>query len=540
MFNWTFKHLHESDLNSLINEANKFIFNGELTDIIEVTYAYKKLDNNTYFNATLFSNLVWINLQEILFLFSESPNKKIPFLKKVWIQTYGKLEEKIWIIDKYLSWLNVLKNLNESDTIRQELMLWSLHYARNTLEMALVWLPFELEKAWLQNNLLDNDVQAKVTRLETLELENFWWNIIENEAETVLAYEYLRDKFEEKKYELTPSEQWEYNKLYLSEIEKYLPASYTYKYTKKNLDRSNKPKSDLNKKIHRSQYMPILKSVFEMLNLDFDVIVDERSSIYDWPTALHIPVSQKYDYLTVKRIIELIWHEIESHSTNLKTNEKIIWKFRSAWNLTKEEWLAMVVEGLLLGKTLNDIWISQHFPKVLMAELFSWEHLQRFLDLNNKLEPDIWHEWRHLRLKRNYPMNYKWWQHKDSTYGRGILEVIKYLQEGNDIRDLYLGKVSIKDIPKVKRLMELKWFTYDDINLPLFIWELVLFIFEREDNNVNSRRKKGLSQSKFMDHLRNKYPFIDFSKIEIPVASFFIKRKIFDIQSTIRDIFTEK
>lgn len=538
MFNWAFKHLHESDLNSLIAEANKFIFNGELTDIIEVTYAYKKLDDNTFLNTTLFSNFLWVNMQEILFIFLESPSEKITLLKKLWVQVYKKLEEKISTIDRYILWLNALKNLKEADIIKRDLMIWSLKYAKNTLEMALVWLPFELEKAWLQNELWIEQKLDRVQKIESLELENFWWKISENPEELVLAYEYLVTKFEENKSKLNKRQQEEYVFTYLAEIEKLLPEDYdTTTFKPKNLNTTNKPKTNvLEKKIHRSKYIPILKSIFEMLNLDFDVVVDERSSIYDWPSALHIPVSEKYDYLSVKRIIELIGHEIESHSTNLRTNEKIIWKFRSAWNLTKEEWLAMVVEKLLLGQNLDDIWVPQHFPKVLMAELFSWKPLQRFLELNNMLEPDVWNEWRLLRLKRNYPMDCRWWQHKDSTYGRGVLEVIKYIKEWNDVRDLYLWKVSISDIPKVKRLMELKWLTYDDLNLPLFIWELVLFIFEREDNNINSRRKQWLNQEEFMDYLKIKYPFIDFSKIEISVSTFFIKRRIFDIQNAIRNL----
>lgn len=45
--------------NSLIESINRDLFNWELNDIIEVTYAYANLDNWKSVNKTLFWELIW-------------------------------------------------------------------------------------------------------------------------------------------------------------------------------------------------------------------------------------------------------------------------------------------------------------------------------------------------------------------------------------------------------------------------------------------------------------------------------------------------
>jgi hypothetical protein len=44
----------QSKFEKVLQRINEEIFNGQLTDIIEVTYAYKKVDENKYWNETIF------------------------------------------------------------------------------------------------------------------------------------------------------------------------------------------------------------------------------------------------------------------------------------------------------------------------------------------------------------------------------------------------------------------------------------------------------------------------------------------------------
>ena len=294
------------------------------------------------------------------------------------------------------------------------------------------------------------------------------------------------------------------------------------------MESNNKFDKILQTKVPREKYISILAQAFSLLGLGIDIVQDERSSIYDWEWTLYIPLDKKYNNLTVKRIRELIAHEIESHYVNMDINDELLWKFRGFGNLEKEEGLAMVMESLLNWEKLEDIWIPQHFPKVLSAELFSWARLERFLQLDNIVSPDVWHAWRHLRLNRNYPLNYVWGQHKDATYGRWVLKTVKFLQDWKDIRELYLWKISFDDIPKAKRLLELTGKTIDDIDLPLFIGELITYLLWIEYNEVNI--------SDFFDSLKEKYPFIDFSQMKISLTQKDIETKVMDLVWDLDDI----
>ena len=43
----------------LLTKINEDIFNGQLTDIIEITYAYKKMPDGNYWNETLLGYFAW-------------------------------------------------------------------------------------------------------------------------------------------------------------------------------------------------------------------------------------------------------------------------------------------------------------------------------------------------------------------------------------------------------------------------------------------------------------------------------------------------
>jgi len=510
-------------LENIIDELNETIYNGELTEIIEVTYAYKKMPDWKYWNNTLFSEFWWLY--------------KCNELKSWWEIIKEKLKSKIEIIDLYLKQISKLEINNESEQIKTELLIGSLKYVRNTVEMALYWLPFELEKAWLPHNLNEHEIDSRVKIIQSLEKENFGWMIKDNPKEIALCYDYLIEKYEETKEKLTENEREEYEQ-YLTDIKKLIPE-HEYTYENNNFTK-NKEKvrinEILNSDIWRKEYIRIFHLVFDILWLNINIKEDERSSIYDWEDTLYIPTSEKYDSMSKKRVIEIIVHEIESHYNNLFTNFDLIWNFRSAWNVEKEEWIAMVFEKLLNWAKVNEIWIPQHFPKVLMTELLKWSELKKFLELNNKIEPDKWNEWRLNRLKRNYPINKEWWQHKDASYWRWVLKVIDYINDDNfDLRKLFLWKVWFDDIPKVERLLELKYWDkenyLDKIYLPLFIWELIMFILEEKSKNTDS----DINFKNFMDKIKNKYDFIDFDKLQIPQVEFSTKRKIYYIMELLKE-----
>lgn len=502
---------NEDEFDTLLKDINISIFNGELTDIIEVTYAYKKVSGQQNINKTLFFDFLWKESSQDLY-----PSD----IKKVEEKLFGKISD----IDAFIKKLYALPKWNKQDTIKCDLLVWSLKYAKNCLSIALHWLPFESEKAWFNNNIDHVEIEKRIQIIEDLEEKNFWWKISENPDELTLCYDFLKNIFEKNKWKLSEEEQAEYQDKYLTKIERLLP--FNYDKDDKGISWIQNTSSSTNKidnEISREKYIKVFDIILnDLLWLDFEIRVEERSSIYDGPGYLSFPNNDEYNSLSIKRIIELIWHEIESHSTNLRTNESILGSFRWAGNLEKEEWLAMVTEKLLNGEKLHELWIPVHFPKVLMSELLNGEDLQRFLCLQNKIQPDKWSEWRFLRLKRNYPTQYQWWQHKDVSYGRWVLKVVDYIKNWWDIKDLYLWKVSIDDIPKIKEFISLQEDIWEksNIHLPLFISEFILFSTDT-DNHIN--------QENFIYYLKNKYDFIDWANIEVPVTQFFQKRKLLKV-----------
>lgn len=539
----------KNNLNLLIEDINKNIFNWELTEIFEVTYSYKNI-KWLKFNTTLFKDFLKLSstdLDEMIknktLKWSYRYNIKLLLKRELYKLTKNKLTWKQKLIKKYIEEIKKTDKTWEEEKIISELLIWSLEYALKILEITKLWLVFELEKAWIQNNLSLEKKQEIIKQISYLEKDLFGWNIKNNSKEVILAYEFLRDRFEKNKNIFNSDEEEKYLE-YLEKAEKYLPENYIYKFKKEEKNTEDNTNTEyLSNRISREKYIQILQDVFDLLKLDIEVRIEERGSIYDWEYHLWIPKNEKYNFLTIKRILELISHEIEAHTVNLRNNQKLIWYFRSAANLEKEEGIAIVMENLLNWKKIDNIWVPQHFSKVFMGEFLSWRELKEFLNLNNKIHPDTGHAWRFLRLKRNYDLNLPWVQHKDTSYGRWALKVVELLKKIKtweekeiEVRDLFLAKVWFKDILKAKKLMRLKWLEYNDLTMPLFIWEFVKYLFEIEANNKNSRNKIKISQENFIKKLRKKYDFINFDKIEIPVISFFEKKKIYNIIKTIKTI----
>ena len=499
----------KSQFEKILHNINEDIFNGQLTDIIEVTYAYKKMPDWHYWNETLFGYFAgfrcWVSQD----------------LEKVWSITQEKLKLKIDLIDRYLKKLSNLKSLKKSEKVRASILKWSLEYSRNCLEMTSVWLPFELSKAWLYHELTTTEVKKKISKIEKLEKKNFGWNISKNPDEVILAYNYILKAFKEGKDLLTEEEQREFKNTYISAIKNIIDPEHEHfrvKYYSKEKFWPEIQKK-LAQKITRKKYSQIFSTVLnDLLWLDFKIIHEERSSIYDGPWFLSIPTSSHYDHLTLKRVIELIGHEIEVHCVNFRMNEHLIGNFRWAWNLEKEEGFAMTVEEFLKWKKLDDITVTRHFVIVLATEIFDIHTLEWFMKIYSNL---TWKKYTFdmiLRQKRNYPFELKWWQHKDVTYGRGIQKVLEFLKQGWDMRELYLWKISLDDIPKAKKLLKYSWREVWDLNIPIFFWELLLYLVITDPEKTTCDH--------FLKMLKKKYYFINFDNLNLLIVKEFVRVKV--------------
>lgn len=125
-----------------------------------------------------------------------------------------------------------------------------------------------------------------------------------------------------------------------------------------------------------------------------------------------------------------------------------------------------------------------------------------------------------LRYKRNYPKDMKGVQHKDTSYSRGILKAQKFLQDGGDMKDLFIGKVSFEDIPLLKKIPLLSEDTPQIA--PLMIAEIIHYA-------VKNGGTFHIHQDAFIKHLAKKYKFRDIDSLEISYGSPHVKKRLCEI-----------
>ena len=157
-----------------------------------------------------------------------------------------------------------------------------------------------------------------------------------------------------------------------------------------------------------------------------------------------------------------------------------------------------------------------------MWEILSWEEYKEFLELHAKLKQTKNASWMFLRRKRNYPIDYKWVQHKDTSYNRWQHKIVDFIKKWGNIKDLYVWKVSFDDIEKTKKIIDA-----ENIKLmyPLLIWELLQYVILWNE----------LRENDFCDYIEAKYPFLNIRQEivnkTIERLTFSMKRKVVEILS---------
>lgn len=443
-----------------------------LREVVEITYAYEKR-GDFWWNKTLFDILLdgheWAEdaLQKIidsLVTFSEELSSEW------WISK---------IVGKYCI------------------------YASDMVMMAKLWLPFEREKAWIDNWLNETSVKKVVIEIEKIEQRRFWKKVMLDTFESSRVVYYLKIFLETL---ADKNLSWEEKKLFESYLESIKEKSAFDKEFLRE-DENEWIMDDQEfflQEIPRDVYAQIFTHAMRFYGIQKPVIIDSRSSMYDGLDALYIPDSDTYATMPLQRIIELIQHEIEVHYLVQENTAKLLPITDGANSLFREEWLAKFMEEIINWATIASMDISSSLYQILPCEIFSWEQLEEFLKLYWKLKGQCAkREGQLLRRKRNYPLSHPGWQHKDVTYSRGRFMVRGYLMNGWDFTSLYNAKVDFEDMKILDESMS------EELKKSLlhceFLAERMLYHFLE-------------STESFKDYLVTKYPFINFSdypKIEI-------------------------
>ncbi len=537
-------------LTDYIENANQMIFdedvwkNKGLRKVAEVTYSY---NNETNINETLFVKIWGIDLEKFCLANSD---EKILLINNAGTEVSKVLEQKITLIDNALDEVSLGKfgELDEEDTIKKDIFINALFEKKHLLEYALIALPIEVEKALWFQQISEEEMSITEWKLKKLDEEIYWGDIKNNPEETVLAYESFYSDYLQNKENLSKEEQ-EKIEYYLNKVMPYFPEGY--KFSPKEVPHKIDAEF-LEKNISREDYL----SAFNLVSWSFKGMIHtaqsdpNAASISDGPDGVDFPATKKFDQITLERFMKLSNHEFETHCVTDQNNKSLLWNLRWAESTTKDEWIAILMEHILLygnalykeedGKTIIDkskLQINTNFFKILMCEVLNSEELEDFLELSYKVKKDIISPSdRYKRLKRN---NKNHGQHKDTSYTRWALQAVdeinKYIKsewkEWISLENMFIWKISFKEtnsLVKLKEIKEKKWESMTILK-PLFIAEAVYYFMSNRSEILEEKWKGNFSREKFITYLQNKYPIIDFNDELLDDISFWVKRRVLEI-----------
>ena len=490
-----FKLFRAKNLSKIIDLTDEYVFNGDLEKIIEVTYSYRETEDWYLINETLFEEFLWIEYgwHDIDTLW-----RKCKY--KLWVQ--------LILIDDIIKKVYKIKMTSRSKKLRRDIFIEALEYVKTILSIALEWIDFELEKAWRPHKFTKTKTNRKIKTIERLEKQAFWPKVIENTEEFSRCYNFISSNHNLKKERLEKKDIKSMNK-YLKTIKASTKSEII-----ETLDIKKKKWKwkFLKQEISRSEYRKIFDTVCEFYGLPQRTKLTSAWSIYDGDKFLEIPRNPTYAYFTLERILKLLTHEIESHYINAYNWKLLLWNFRGAKNLPKEEWLAMFMEKIFVWHNYDDIDnIVEYFFAVMAGEVLEWKDFKDFMRI-------MWKEYKckrnhsssFIRAKRNYPFGYPWVQHKDVVYFRWLTDIINYLKSGWEFRKLFLWKVGFHDLEHLSDIYE-RYEEKSDIVFPIFISDLIYYyLFEIQKDAIFV-----FNSQKYYLYLKKKYWFLDLDAFKI-------------------------
>jgi len=506
IFSW--KVFLARNLDNIIDIANNYIFHWKLEKIIEVTYSYREIEDWKYLNETLFEEYLWLSYPEY--------NLETLWLKyrfRVWIQMLQ--------IESLIKKSKKMIVFSRQESYRRNLFIESLEYVYHVLELSILWVDFELEKAWIPFIYSKERQLNLIQKIEAKEAQIFWGKIKDYKNEFYECYNYVENKHISLKHLLDQNEKNQMRR-YLREIARQNPWGPQKKKIKTPSIRLSW--NFLDKEIYRKDYRKIFDKICEIYGLPQRTKLTNAWSIYDGDNHLEIPRNQSFLTLPLSRILKLISHEIESHFISAYNGRILIGKFRWAHNLPKEEWVAMFMEKIFVWYDLDSITpITEAFFSILWGECLQGDDFTEFMKITSekyKLRRNYMTSI--LRAKRNYSLKLPWVQHKDVVYFRWLDITVEYLQNGWEFYKLFLWKISFHDLEDASIIYS-KSKRKNDIIFPLFFSDIIYYYLDGRQNNDTFI----FDAKKFAMHLKKKYWFIGIERCKI-IARLSEKQKMIE------------
>ena len=174
-----------NNLEWLIALADSYVFHGDLEKIIEVTYTYKKIWEGELLNETLFEE----------YLKTEYTWQDVGFLGRKYKY---KIQVQLVLIEDILKKTEKIKIQSRSESLRRGMFQEALKYVKNILEISVLGVEFEVQKAWVPHNLSPSKVKKRISLLEKHEREAFWPKVIEDTEEFSFCYNFIVKNHESK------------------------------------------------------------------------------------------------------------------------------------------------------------------------------------------------------------------------------------------------------------------------------------------------------------------------------------------------------
>ncbi|NDK09697.1 DUF1704 domain-containing protein [Candidatus Gracilibacteria bacterium] len=483
-------------LDDVMNLVNGEVFDGKLEKIIEVTYSYKQLDDGYLYNETLFEE--YLNIP-----YTENINYNILGKKFIY-----RIQSRITAINDSIKKLEHINVSSRVESVKRSILIDSLLYVKNILEISLISINFELNKAGAQINMPDSEVDLKIEKIIKKEKLAFGSLIIENSREFSHCYNFIEKNHSLQKHLLSRSDVIKMNKFL--KIIKQSSKCDLIETDETLYKTANSIFSDSN--ICRKDYRYLFDAVCELYHLPQRTSLTNAGSIYDGDDALEIPRNEEFSHLTFDRVLKLLTHEIESHYINQYNGKKLLGNFRGARNLPKEEGLAMFMERIFHGYTYDTIDnIIDYFFTILAGECLNGDDFSEFVRIMVK-EYNFMRSYDTAirRAKRNYSFEHVGVQHKDVVYFRGLTEVMDYLKSGGEFKKLFLGKVGFLDLDNMYDLYQ-RYDKKENIVFPIFISDLICYYFE----NKQEDKMYEFESQKYYLFLKKKYWFLDLDGFKI-------------------------
>ncbi len=404
----------------------------KISRVISGHWSYKSHGEHIY-NQTLFEEYAWIPY---------SPNMDFIFLRyTIEIQ----LEVTLKTLEKYIEVI-------QDNSIFYDALIEKKHL----LELVLLSLPYELQKAWY--DIEEKKIEKNKRQKRISEIEKLIWGrkVSEHMEEFWPCIRYLKEKYQLNKHKLLNNEIWLFENS-LKKIEKYCEYDKNDEESENWVRRESVLRDRFSQEffhkfgmtlIKREDYIEIFRKSLEVYGMqDMEIQSWNGGNISITKDTFLIPESSSYNFLTLQRILCLIYHEIAIHGVTWKNQKRFFGSLRGSQYYEKEEGLASYLEARLLGYNNESANTSLcAHSRILAWEILSgkeyWDFIHILRILTRQKTGSVKKSF--LRNKIYQSHTDAWATRKETAYLRGFEKLKSYIDKKKDIRLLLLGKLSFE------------------------------------------------------------------------------------------------